>query len=784
MDVDSPPGAAARLSRLVRPRSIAVVGGQEAARIAEQCDRMGFAGALWPVHPMRATVAGRPAFRSVADLPAPPDATFVGVNRHATVEVVGALARAGAGGAVCYASGFLEAGDGGALQRALVEAAGEMPIIGPNCYGLINFLDGAPLWPDQHGGRRLGGDGRGVAIVTQSSNIAISMTMQRRALPIAYVVTAGNQAQLGVSRLASAFLEDERVSAIGLHVEGFDSVAGFEALAREARARSVPVVVMKAGRSERGRAATLSHTASVAGSDAGAEAFLRRLGFARVHGIPEFLEALKLLHVHGALGGPRLGAMCCSGGEAGLLADSAEGTGVALPDPAPEHAAAVGATVHPLVTVANPLDYHTFSWGDEAALTRTFGAFARGGFDATLLVLDFPRTDRCDDADWWTAAHAFARAMEATGAKGIVAATLGENLSEETAARLMERGIAPLGGVREAFAAIECAATVGKAWRAPPGVPVIADECLPGSPHGDPQVRHQAGAPLLAGECLPGAPVLLDEAASKARLAAFGVAIPPGAVARGEDEAVVVAASLGGPVAVKALGIAHKTEHGAVRLGLRDSGEVREAARELLALGDGIDGGGSGGGRGRGGMLVETGRGAIGPGRRGPGGVREAVRDLPAPGSGGGDDGSGGSGGVGRGGGGRLLVERFAPDVVAELIVGLHRDPQLGLLLTVGSGGTFVELAADTTTLLLPVSEAEIREALSELRCAPLLEGYRGRAPADVDAAVAAILGIARIAVEHRDRLEELDVNPLGVRPRGRGAVALDALIRTREAAS
>ena len=813
---DSGSPIAARLSRLVRPRSIAVVGGREAGRVVEQCDRMGFAGALWPVHPERATVAGRPAFPSVSALPAPPDAAFVGVNRHATVEVVGVLSRMGAGGAVCYASGFLEAGDGGALQRALVEAAGEMPIIGPNCYGLINFLDGAPLWPDQHGGRRLGANGRGVAIVTQSSNIAISMTMQRRALPIAYVVTAGNQAQLGVSRLASAFLEDGRVSALGLHVEGFDSVAGFEALAREARARSVPVVVMKAGRSERGRAATLSHTASVAGSDAGAEAFLRRLGFARVHGVPEFLEALKLLHVHGALDGPRLGAMCCSGGEAGLLADSAEGTGVVFPDLAPEHAAAVGATVHPLVTVANPLDYHTFSWGDEAALAGTFTAFARAGFDATLLVLDFPRPDRCEDADWWVAADAFGRAMEAAGAKGVVAATLGENLPEETAAKLMERGIAPLGGVREAFAAIECAAAVGEAWRAPPG------------------------APLLADGCPPDALVLLDEAASKARLATFGVAIPPGAVARSEDEAVAVAASLGGPVAVKALGIAHKTEHGAVRLGLREPEKIREAARELLALGGGggrsgagggSDGGsGESGGSGSGGddndgaagrlwyrrprphgssgndgsgsdcdgVLVETERGAVRPGPRDPGEAREAAGELPAPGVGdgnggscGGGDGSGGGGngnddggGVAGDSGSRVLVERFTPDVVAELIVGLHRDPQLGLLLTVGSGGTFVELAADSATLLLPVSEAEVRAALSGLRCAPVLEGYRGRTPADVDAAVAAILGIARFAVEHRDRLEELDVNPLGVRARGRGAVALDALIRTRKAAS
>ena len=697
---------ATRLSRLVRPRTIALIGGREALRVAEQCDRMGFDGELWPVHPQRAMVAGRPASRCVADLPGAPDAAFIGVNRHATVDVVAALARAGAGGAVCYASGFLESGDGGALQRALVEAAGQMPIIGPNCYGFVNFLDGAPLWPDQHGGRRLGGTGRGVAIVTQSSNIAISLTMQRRALPIAYIVTAGNQAQLGISRLASALLDDERVSAIGLHVEEFDSVAGFEALARASRERAVPVVVMKTGRSERGRAANLTHTASIAGSDAGADAFLRRLGFARVHGIPELIEALKLFHVHGALAGARLGAMCCSGGEASVLADAIEDTALTFPDLAPEHTAAVGATVHPLVNVANPLDYHTFDWGDEAALAETFTAFARGGFDANMLVLDFPRTDRCDDAHWWLAVRAFERAMDSHRTRGVIAATLGENLPEETAARLIECGIAPLAGVREAITAIECAAMVGEAWRSP------------------------CAAALVAPECLATEPVLLDEAASKARLAAFGVEIPPGAVARSEDEAVAVAGSLGAAVAVKALGIAHKTERRAVRLDLRDPGAVREAARELLVLDrDVLDGG-----------VVDGG----------------ALN-------------------------GAVLVERFASGIVAELIVGLHRDPRLGLLMTVGSGGTLVELAADSVTLLVPVTEAQIRGALSSLRCAPLLEGYRGREPADVDAAVAAILAIARFALENRNRLEELDVNPLGVGARGRGAVALDALIRTRE---
>ena len=252
-------GSSSGVARLLRPRRIAVIGGEAAARVAEQCDRMGFDGALWPVHPSRETVAGRPVFRSIDALPGTPDAAFVGVNRHATIDAVAALSRLGAGGAVCYASGFLEAADGGRLQRDLVDAAAGMPIIGPNCYGFINYLDATPLWPDQHGGRRLDPAEKGVAIVTQSSNIAISMTMQQRALPVAYMVTAGNQAQLDVSCLALALLDDARVSAIGLHVAGFHSVAGFEALARRARERNVPV--MKTGRSAQGRAAEYSHTA-------------------------------------------------------------------------------------------------------------------------------------------------------------------------------------------------------------------------------------------------------------------------------------------------------------------------------------------------------------------------------------------------------------------------------------------------------------------------------------------------------------------------------------------
>ena len=147
------------LSRLLRPRSIAVIGGGAwCANVVAQCRKMGFAGDIWPVHPRRSELGGVAAYAELADLPGAPDAAFIGVNRHATIEMTRALALMGAGGAVCFASGFSEAqaetGDGADLQAQLLQAAGAMPVIGPNCYGFVNYLDGALLWPDQHGGQR------------------------------------------------------------------------------------------------------------------------------------------------------------------------------------------------------------------------------------------------------------------------------------------------------------------------------------------------------------------------------------------------------------------------------------------------------------------------------------------------------------------------------------------------------------------------------------------------------------------------------------------------------
>ena len=263
-----------RLERILRPKSIALIGGGFwGDNIIRECRKIGFEGPIWPVHPKRKEINGVPTFSRIEDLPGVPDATFVGVNRYATVEAVATLSKMGAGGVICFASGFSEAAgelaDGESLQAELLANAGDMPLIGPNCYGFVNTLDRAALWPDHHGATKVE---TGVALITQSSNIAMNMSMQRRGLPLAYLVAAGNQAQTTMSEIGIGLLEDPRVTALGLHIEGISDIRGFEQLARRARELGKSIVAIKVGASEQARTATISHTASLAGSDAGAKA--------------------------------------------------------------------------------------------------------------------------------------------------------------------------------------------------------------------------------------------------------------------------------------------------------------------------------------------------------------------------------------------------------------------------------------------------------------------------------------------------------------------------------
>ncbi|MGF6256504.1 acetate--CoA ligase family protein [Ensifer sp. LBL] len=553
------------LDRLIRPRSIAVFGGKEARRVIEQCDKMGFTGEIWPVHPRETEILGRKCYRSVAELPGAPDASFVGVNRQLTIDIIRDLAARGAGGAVCYASGFREAAseldDGNHMQEALVQAAADMPIVGPNCYGFINMLDGALLWPDQHGMQRVE---KGVAILTQSSNIACNISMQTRGLPLAYVMTAGNQAQTGLSDIACAVLEDPRVTAVGLHIEGFDSVAALERLATRARELGKPVVTLKVGKSEAAQLATVSHTASLAGNDRVSSALLARLGIGRVDTLPALLETLKLLHVAGPLDSRDISSMSCSGGEASLMADAGERYRVNYRPLRDEQKKPLKDALGEMVTIANPLDYHTFVWGNREKQTTAFTAMMKGGYAINLLVLDFPRLDRCDPADWETTCHAVIDAARATGARAGIVASLGENMPEATALFLMKAGIVPFFGIEEALDAIETAADIGAVW-AKPAPPRLLD-----------------GIDADDGEA-----VTLSEHEAKVELAAAGLTVPKGKTAATAEEAATAAEALGFPVVLKGLGVAHKTEAGAVKLNLTSRDDVYTAAKTMAGVASG-----------------------------------------------------------------------------------------------------------------------------------------------------------------------------------------------------
>ena len=517
-----------RFDRLLNPGRIAVIGGGAwCASVIKQARKFGFSGDIVAVHPTREEIAGIATVRRVSDIEGHIDTAFVGVNREATIDVIRDLSDAGCGGAVCFASGFSEAGQSD-LQERLVAAAGNMPILGPNCYGFVNAVDRVAIWPDQHGCTPVE---RGVAILTQSSNISINLTMQQRALPIAYMIACGNQAQTSQAILAETLLDDPRVTALGLHIEGFGDIHAWWRVAVKAHAKGVPVLALKVGASEQAQDAALSHTASLAGSDAGADALLRHLGFGRVQDLSTFLECLKLLSLYGPLDTPNLSSISCSGGEASLSADMAQDLPLVFPALTDAQTSQLSKALGPKVALANPLDYHTYIWRDVPAMTAAWSAMAAPHIGLTLSVVDYPNTDY---TDWACTIDAAIAARAATNRPFGVVASLPELMPKDVAQRLFDAGVLPLNGLREALQA----AAIAMTWPKMSDVPPLAAQ----------------------GERVPLS--LVSEAEAKAELAAYGMDVPKG-VTSGQD-----IQNLTAPLAVKSLGLAHKTDAGGVRLGI------------------------------------------------------------------------------------------------------------------------------------------------------------------------------------------------------------------------
>ena len=678
------PKRRANLERLLKPRHVAVIGGRDAEVVAAECKRIGFSGPFWPVNPKRAQIGGHRCFASLDDLPEAPDAVFLAVPKDAAIETLEKLSAMGAGGVVCYTAGFGETGaDGADAEARLVRAAGDLALVGPNCYGVINYVDKVALWPFTHGGSC---PGHGAAIITQSGMLSSDFTMSQRGVPFAYMVSAGNQTLLRLEDFVDALAERPEVRAIGLHIEGLKDVPAFEQAALKSLALGKPIVALKTGTSRLGSSLTVSHTGSLSGTEELYDALFDRLGIIRVKSPAQLLETVKFLCVAGVPKGRRIAGLTCSGGGATMLADFAERLNLVFTPPDGETSARLRSQLPATATVSNPLDYTTPIWGIPEKTRPVFDTLFAQGHDAAVIVQDYPAPGLDESKPYYrNDTISFIGAAQERGLPAAVCSTIPENLDAETRGFLVDQGVAPMQGIEECMAAIAAAC-----W------------------HGERRAELAAHiAPPLSASGAAGPPRLLDEAAAKKRLAASGIGVPHSRVVSGAD-APRAAAELGFPVALKMVSakLPHKTEAGAVRLGLASSAAVADAATRMTDD-------------------VTAYR-------------ADAVTDL-------------------------FLVERMVAPPVAELMVSIRRDPQFGFAMTLAAGGILVELLADATTVLLPASRHDLARALSRLKIARLFDGFRGRPAADREKLLDLLEGLAAFATSTTNAVIEIEINPLFV---------------------
>ena len=745
------PARRRNLERLLNPRHVAVVGGREAETVAGECARIGYRGPVWPVNPRRASIGGHRCFRNVEDLPEPPDAAFVAVRREAAIDIVARLAAMGAGGVVCHTAGFAETGGEGArLEATLVEAASDLALLGPNCYGFINYLDRAALWPFAHGGSC---PGYGAAIVTQSGMLSSDLTMSQRSVPFAFMTSIGNQSVVTLADCVEVFGEYPGVRAIGLHIEEIPDVAEFSAAVRKAVVAGIPVVALKTGVSEIGARLTAGHTGALSGDDDLYQALFDRLGVIRVATPAQLLETLKFMCVAGVPEGDRVAGLTCSGGAAAMLADYAQAVGLRFPPPAGRTAGRLAECLPHTATVSNPLDYTTPIWGIPERVRPVFETVLEDPRDVAVIVQDYPLEGLDESKDsYLDDAREFVAATRAAGVPAAVCSTLPENIDRATREMLVAQGVAPMQGIRETLDAIAGAVWHGRRRERVRRDTRAADAAAHAGSGSDVAAATSAGAHAAAAapaadgsrsvsRCGSGSdrasvagagarsvtwsPVkVIDEHEAKVRLRSAGIPVPDGR-ATGPRDAPRVAAEIGFPVAVKTVSahLPHKTEAGGVVLGVSSAAHVEAAVAR----------------------------------------IRAAVRHHDA--------------GVACD---RFLIERMVEAPLAELLVGVRSDSRFGRAMTLASGGVLTELVADSVTILLPADRTDLDEALGSLRVSRVLKGFRGSAPANRAMIVEALHRLASYVGREGTDVVEAEINPLYVLPDR--VCAVDALMRLREA--
>ncbi len=693
------------------PRAVAVVGASRrrntvGGALFRNLLDFGFEGPVYPVNINAPVVQSVLAYPTVEAIPGPVDLAVVVVPAGQVAQVAEQCGRKGVRALVVISAGFAEIGEEGRARQAellrICRAYG-MRLIGPNCIGIINTDPAvrlnATFGPVPPPAGRVG-------FASQSGALGLAIIDYARTfgLGLSTFVSMGNKADISGNDLLNYWESDPNTDVILLYLESFGNPRKFSRIARRV-GRKKPIVAVKSGRSSAGARATASHTgALLAASDITVDALFRQSGVIRTDTLEGLFEVASLLVNQPLPPGRRVGIVSNAGGPAILAADAAEAQGLEVPVLAPETQARLRAVLVPEASVLNPVDMTATATADH--YRRALEVVASDpGVDAVIVIFLPPLRIPSEEV-------AAAIVDGARVANGLGKPVLSVFISSRgVPAELRRADVRVPSFAFPEDAAIALAHAVRYAhWRArPPSDPPRFDD-----------VRRDEAAAVVA-RALGQGGGWLGPAETWQLLQCYGLNVVEQAVARTPEEAARAAAGLGGEVVLKAFapGLTHKTERGAVRLGLRAPDEVRAAAVEMA-------------------RRLEA----------------EGFYDLT------------------------FIVQRYLTGGV-EMLAGMVHDRHFGPVVVCGAGGVFVELLKDIAVRLTPLTREDVAEMVRELKSYPLLTGFRGSPPVDVAAFEEVLLRLSALAEDLPD-VAEADLNPVLVRERG--AVVLDARIRVEPA--
>lgn len=696
------------LQRLLSPRAIAVVGvSGTPSRIGGQALRLltefGYRGTIFPVNPKYREVAGRTCYPDLAALPAPCDVALIALAAERVPAAIEQCGKARIPFAVVLAGGFAETGPAGRrLQEELaaaVRAAG-LRVLGPNCIGLLNLREGARI--GFGGTMQLATLKPGpLAMVTQSGGFGFGVVAIacHYGLGFNYAVSTGNEVDLTALDWIEELIERPEVEIVTAFLEGVSEGRRLIAIGERALELGKPILVWKVGNTEAGRRAAVSHTARLSAPYELFRAAFRRGGLIEIRDVDDLVDLGKAFASGRLPAGRRLAVLTLSGGAGVLLADRALEHGLELPALGERTRAKLREILVSFAALDNPIDATAHGYQDN------FAAYGR----ALRVVLADPDVDQV-----------IARVPRGAGARPWAQALV-ETLHESTKPVILSWPTAPddNGEVRAFLESqrIPCILAPGRAVRAAAALADFAERRRASAARGARPFERAVPPRALA---LPRGATVLAEHAARELLAAYGIPLLEAVLLAPEEIEALAAPPLPFPVAVKAISpeLPHRTEAGAVRLGVADLAALKSAAREVVAA-------------------------AL---RARPGARIEGV-----------------------------LVQEMGSGL--ELLAGAVDDPCFGPTVACGPGGVLAELLGGAAHGFAPFDAETAREMIAEMKGAALLRGYRGAAPRDVAALAEALARLSLLIADHAGRIAEIDINPLFVREVGRAVAAADALI-------